>query len=406
MKPEANNTAPVAPQAEPAFMRFLFIFHAFFIGGLAVTWGITAFYGHFSAGKLMALTALVLVQITLYLKTFARASEASKGWWAGYVVSGLCIWQLEVALTSDFQWVILAYAGQFMGALRPRVSLPVVLLALGIYLFTHQDLWLGHRINLPFLLAISLNLIAFSAICLFIHHLAKTNTERAQLIQKLESANREIAAAQERELELVVVKERERLARELHDNLGHVLAVLAVQLEAAQRLLKVDPVQADAHLQELKALVRQSMGDLRCALADLRSKRLGDRRLTEAVPVLVEEAAKRTKRQITHRCEAAINDLPAPLTEVIWQVICEGIVNIERHSRAQNATVIARIEGKTLEVILADDGVGFSPQPEHKSGHYGLKGIRERVEGVGGTVEFGENTPHGARIVVKVPLMG
>jgi len=121
---------------------------------------------------------------------------------------------------------------------------------------------------------------------LFIHRLVVTSAERAKLIQQLQAAQRELEAAHQREAEISVLRERERLARDLHDSLGHGLVTLNVQLEAAQRLYTVDPAKASALMEEMKNLTRTSMEQLRRSLAGLRTPGLGDRALKGAIEEL------------------------------------------------------------------------------------------------------------------------
>ena len=91
---------------------------------------------------------------------------------------------------------------------------------------------------------------------LFIYAIIRTSRERAKLITKLETAQKELELARQRDTELATLQERERLARDLHDSLGHTLVALSVQLEAVQRLYKVDPERASAQVDELKTLTR------------------------------------------------------------------------------------------------------------------------------------------------------
>ena len=134
--------------------------------------------------------------------------------------------------------------------------------------------------------------VTTTALGLFIHGLTVTSSERAKLIKQLEAAQKQLELAHERDTELAALQERERLARELHDSLGHGLVTLTVQLEAAQRLYKVDPQKASILMDEMKQLSRTTVEQLRRSLSGLRTSGLGSQAIGPALEKLCEESGK------------------------------------------------------------------------------------------------------------------
>jgi signal transduction histidine kinase len=239
---------------------------------------------------------------------------------------------------------------------------------------------------------------------LFMGRSVATSGERGQIILELAAAKRQLEAARDRELELAALRERERLARDLHDTLGHALVTLTVQLEAAQRLQTVDPARAAALLSEMQKLTRSSMEDLRRSLANLRTSGLEDRPLAESIRTLCSEAAKRLGVTIDCSLADGADALPLAVTEVLWRTAQEGLTNIERHAQAQHVQVTLTLEPKEVVMRVTDDGVGLPPAAEETPGHYGLRGLRERVEGLGGTLTA-TATGKGTILEARVPVI-
>jgi signal transduction histidine kinase len=245
----------------------------------------------------------------------------------------------------------------------------------------------------------------WSALGLFLHRLVVTSAERAKLIQQLQAAQVAIEAARQRDAEFSTLRERERLARELHDSLGHNLVTLNVQLEAAQRLYAIDPPRASGLLDEMKTLTRASMEQLRRSLAGLRTPGLGERTLKSAIDEFCVEIAKRSGLKIAATLPAEMDSLPPAVSEALWRFAQEALCNVEKHARAD--CVALSCENRPKEVVLrvADDGCGIPADSERKPGHYGLRGLRERIEGLGGSLQISRNEPTGAMLEAHIPLI-
>jgi signal transduction histidine kinase len=400
-----GSTAPgdgegYAPLPQRQFRRFILIFHVVFIGGLlfslVMRWRRP---GMEWSWRDIILVVLVAIQAAIYLRFFAIGSGSP---FSGrksslYFTTAFAIWLTEWRLESAFEWAIGALLGQLFGVLPPKASLPA---SAGVFLIYF---WL----KFGWSRLLSLNrwevisgfaaIVAWTALGLFIHRLSVTSSDRARLIDQLEAARRQLELARQRELELATLRERERLARDLHDSLGHSLVTLTVQMEAAQRLFQTDPARAGALLEEMKQLTRSSMEQLRRSLAGLRAPGLGDRRLPAALAQLCDEVKQRGQIDITCQIAPAAEHLPPALAEAVWRLAQEGLANAERHSRATRAHLALETAGSKaspaageraaqslVTVRLTDNGIGLPEDAEDRPGHYGLRGLRERFEGLGG----------------------
>jgi len=416
MKASDSATAPTGsaalPLPEGQFKRFIVVFHVVFIGGLLCS----LFFHWRRAGisgdrREITLWLLVVSQIGLYLWYFVRQlnRQLDPKLWAGYFLAAFSLWLGEWRLEPGFEWAVGALLGQMFGVLPPRVSLP----ASGLVFVTYFGLKLGwERLTTlalwEWLMGLAI-IVSWSALGLFIHKLVVTSSERAQLIQELEAARRQVEMARQRDAELAALRERERLARDLHDSLGHNLVTLTVQLEAAERLCGVDPVRAAGLLRQMKELTRSSMGELRRSLAGLRTPGLGDRSLQSAIQTFCTELSQRSGLKINCQVHEGTEQLPPAVSEALWRVAHEGLANTEKHAHAAEAWIRLEVKngssapGQAI-LTIADNGVGVSAGADTVPGHFGLKGIRERVEGLGGTFALGSNPPRGTAIEVRIPV--
>lgn len=164
-------------------------------------------------------------------------------WWMLYLGASVAVVLAECRIESAFGWTLIAYVGQ-LSACPFRVSVPAALAIVAAWLLNQFGWnalasWGGGR-WIAFLMQVTPGLVFL----LFVGRVIQTSNERGRLILELEAAKRELELARQRDAELAVLQERERLARDLHDSLGHSLVTLTVQLEAAQRLLATDPSRA------------------------------------------------------------------------------------------------------------------------------------------------------------------
>lgn len=320
-----------------------------------------------------------------------------------YFVGGIGLWVVACLLQPSLWWLGILYFGQMFGRLPPRGVIPGTGLVMVLMVLIVSD-W--HLSQLPFaaIVAFTFQWLSGIAVYLFIFVIVRTSGERAKLITRLESAQRELDISRQREAELATLQERERLARDLHDTLGHALVAISVQLEAIQRLYKVDPQRASTQVDELKNLARASMEDLRRSLAGLRSPDLSERPLSESLHALSVDTGQRAHLEIKCHVDEGADQLTPAHAEALWRIAQESLANIERHAAAHTVQLQLNIESNAALLSIKDDGRGLPPDAEKHAGHYGLRGMRERVEGLGGTMTLTSNGS-GSRVDVKLPIL-
>lgn len=267
---------------------------------------------------------------------------------------------------------------------------------------------------------------SFTAFAMVVQRLIGERYERDQLIQELaqahselEEAHRRLAESVAQEQELAVLRERTRLAREIHDTVGHALVLISIKLEAARRLRERDPQRCDRELEATGEIARATMDDLRASIADLRSPALEREPASRALASYAREMAQRAGLHVTCDLYPDIEGLSAPVEETLWKVGQEALTNVEKHAHAQNVALhISRQDGSII-LRVQDDGVGLSLElrqcqenSDHTcaspQGHYGLSGMYERVASIGGHLSL-ESTDsrdsHGTVVKVALPLV-
>jgi signal transduction histidine kinase len=218
----------------------------------------------------------------------------------------------------------------------------------------------------------------------------------------LHAANGKLARYASTIEQLATSRERNRLARELHDTLAHTLSVLAVQLEGASALLATNPETAQRMIVQSAALTRNGLTEARRAIHTLRAMPLDDLGLVLALQGLAEATAERTEASLSLELDPNVSVANPDTEQALYRIAEEALTNIARHAAATRITVrLSRTDTGELSLVLADNGCGFEASTA-PAGHYGLRGIQERVEMLGGTLSIVSRPGTGTTIEVKV----
>jgi nitrate/nitrite-specific signal transduction histidine kinase len=206
---------------------------------------------------------------------------------------------------------------------------------------------------------------------------------------------------------LAVLEERDRLAREMHDNLAQELGYLDLKATITRDLLANGQVeQARESLLELKRVTREAYGDTREAIFSLRNVISWS---TDMVPVLREYLAEyRVHYGLDTRVIIEDESLARFKPEAgvqIQRIIKEALTNVRKHAKASRAWIRFEREGDRVRITVEDDGRGFDPGGVNREGgqRYGIQIMRERAEGIGGSLEFISQANQGTRVVIRIP---
>jgi signal transduction histidine kinase len=243
--------------------------------------------------------------------------------------------------------------------------------------------------------------------------------EMERMHRELEVAHQQLAASAAGERELAVLRERARLARDMHDTLGHALVLVSVKLEAARRLRSVDATRADHELDATQQILRDAMSELRSTLAAVRTPLLPDQEIGECLVVAARETGQRAGWQVSCDVDDDLGAIDERTREALLRIGLEALANAERHARAQHVSLaLARAEDNTISLQITDDGVGLDVYVAAESddahgndrssqalaGHYGLRGMRERAAALNGTVRVYSPATGGTTVLARLPL--
>jgi signal transduction histidine kinase len=205
---------------------------------------------------------------------------------------------------------------------------------------------------------------------------------------------------------LATVEERERIARDLHDDLGQLLGFLTAKVQAARELVAAGrPAQASTELTELESAARELSAQVREAILGLRTSVRPDRPLARAI----EEYAVELGIQAGLRIELDVPPdagarLPGPARYQALRIVQEALSNVRRHASAQRVALSLCERDGVLEIVVRDDGKGFDPAAAGHSGRFGLKTMRERAQSLGGTFEVRSAPGEGTTVTARIPL--
>ena len=212
---------------------------------------------------------------------------------------------------------------------------------------------------------------------------------------------RRIVSAQERE--------RQRIARELHDGTGQMLTGLGLGLKAASERVHDDPEQASQQLVELKNLNAHALQELRDLISDLRPSILDDLGLVPALQAQVKEFQARTGVDAGLMADGHRRRLPSEIETVIFRIVQESLTNVAKHANARHVLVRLIFDLSAVQLIVTDDGCGFDPEEALSAGGgerraWGLLGIQERITLVGGGCEIVSQPGKGTTVRAWAPI--
>lgn len=213
-------------------------------------------------------------------------------------------------------------------------------------------------------------------------------SEQRRQRRELAEANRKLARYAATLEQLSVSRERNRLARELHDTLAHTLSGLAVQLDALATLWQPLPPKAERMLEHALATTRDGLNETRRALQDLRATPLEDLGLALALKHLAQSFTERWELPLHVDIQDDLGTLAPEIEQAYYRVAQEALDNIARHAQARAATLTLAREAGRLTLTVSDDGRGIASDADLSADHFGIQGMRERAALIGGTLDI------------------
>lgn len=221
-----------------------------------------------------------------------------------------------------------------------------------------------------------------------------------------ESKSRKKAEALTQEVEiLATVVERNRIARDIHDSLGHTLTTLGVQLELAQKLHGINSTKATQALKNAQQLASQSLIEVRNTVSAIRSENFNlDRALNSLVNQFQRDlkATRQRNRLFEIQMELDLPPIPLPTSHQIYCIVKEALHNVQKHSQAERVTIKSKTNSQDIVLEIADNGIGFDSQTVTSG--MGLQGMLERSQLINGQLKIDTARQKGTRIQLTIPV--
>jgi signal transduction histidine kinase len=289
--------------------------------------------------------------------------------------------------------VLLAWGYGRTGALLGSTGAALLYLYLGIWALP------GGQHPIVFFAPALMRIVLLYLVPLLVSVLAERQRQQHARLEDAHQRLRRHTATME---QLAVSRERNRMARDLHDTLAHSLSALTVQLEALRTLIKHDPAAAEAALDEATELARHGLEESRQAIQALRTGPVEELGLTGALRDRLRVLQERTGIQADLRVAGQARDLTSEEVDTLFRIAEEALTNVERHSRAQSVRVRLEYAADGTELTITDDGQGFDPggiDPDR----YGLAGMQERAGMIGAELAVTSTPDGGTRIWCSLP---
>lgn len=227
---------------------------------------------------------------------------------------------------------------------------------------------------------------------------------REQYLLDLERAHRELQEVSLQSMQAAVLQERNRIARDIHDSVGHELTTLVVQLQALQLRIQKDVESAEQKIAELLVVARRSLHEVRHSVRNIASS--APITGLQALTALVNSVRVSSGLAIAFDPPTNVDDWPLDTGVVLYRLLQEALTNIVRHSGAKNVSIrlerTDRPEEQAMRLLVEDDGKALPTVPVQEG--FGIRGMRARCQECGGTFTWQAVAPHGLRLKAIIPL--
>ncbi len=325
---------------------------------------------------------LVLLFLITYRQLYFTTGKRAFTYWLAVQMSIIsifsCFYDLNHIFLGFFPANFIGYYREKVKFKRALFSLIAVLLAPFVYHFVVGNIHFTKDILyfVPFLIIMFISPFGI-----------RSMNRRMELEQKLEKANQHIE-------ELVKREERVRIARDLHDTLGHTLSLLTLKSQLVQRLVTVDIDRARKEAKEMEVTSRTALKQVRELVSDMRTTTIAEEVLQ------VQQILRAAEITYEYNGSSDFSLIPPVTQNIVSMCIREAATNVVKHSKATHCTISILQSTEKMDIIIHDDGTGVE---KNKPFGNGLKGMEERLALIDGGLEL--NNHHGTMLKIIVPII-
>ncbi len=325
---------------------------------------------------------LVLLFLITYRQLYFTTGKREFTYWLTVQMSIIfifsCFYDLNHIFLGFFPANFIGYYREKVKFKRALFSLIAVLLAPFVYHFFMGNIHFTKDILyfVPFLIIMFISPFGI-----------RSMNRRMELEQKLEKANQHIE-------ELVKREERVRIARDLHDTLGHTLSLLTLKSQLVQRLVAVDIDRARKEAKEMEVTSRTALKQVRELVSDMRTITIAEELLQ------VQQILRAAEITYEYNGSSDFSHIPPVTQNIVSMCIREAATNVVKHSKATHCTISILQSTEKMDIIIHDDGTGVE---KNKPFGNGLEGMQERLALIDGGLEL--NNHHGTMLKIIVPII-
>ncbi|MBL4954832.1 sensor histidine kinase [Neobacillus sp. YIM B02564] len=326
---------------------------------------------------------MVLLFFITYRQLYFAAGKKSFTYWLALQLSIIFIFSVFYNLNYIFLGF---FPANFIGYYREKPKFYQGLAALGLVLLTP---FIYHTIKTKTLLSSEelLYFVPFLIVMLISPFGVRSMNRRMELERKLDQANQHIA-------ELVKREERVRIARDLHDKLGHTLSLLTLKSQLVQRLVAIDSERAQLEAREMEVTSRAALKQVRELVSDMRTITIAEELIQ------VQQLLRAAEITYQYGGEADFSKIP-PLTQnIVSMCIREAATNVVKHSKATHCTISLLQSPEKIKIVVHDDGMGLD---KNKPFGNGLRGMEERLRLIDGDLKL--STRNGTVLEMAIPII-
>lgn len=365
-----------------------------FVVALPVVGAMVPGWERWTAAALLAASGVLLG----FFLTDQRSPTAVQTYLAVQTALLLAVYALRPDAALGVAQLFFLLAAQAVLFLRWRAALPWVALFTAVTFV--GGLYVIGRPGLLAVVATAGGNAIFAGLAAAVRQTQLANRRVHGLLQEVREAHERLRALTEATQQLAVAQERERIAREMHDALGHRLTVAVVQLEGARRLIPTAPERAAGMVDTMRDQLKEGLAELRETVAALRSPVRAT--LTSSLERLATAFEAATGIEVRVELPEVLPELDQGQHHALYRVAQEGLTNVQRHAGASTVWLSIEATPHALTLWVADDGRGYPH--EVAQGRFGLEGIAERIAALEGRMELGARPGGGARLGVHLPL--
>ncbi|CAG7649692.1 hypothetical protein PAESOLCIP111_05926 [Paenibacillus solanacearum] len=345
-------------------------------------------------------------QTALHLVIWASFSivlSIPRSWWTKtrLVAAGAVI---TIEAVSAFFW---------FQEVKPLYFIAIFIFAAAVHLFTSKSpipamavMFVTAWLYIKFGRNDLFNFISFGLLAFVFYFSIRSRKQRNEMYElnkrhlaELQEAYDQLQAASVTSMQYAVLEERTRIARDIHDAVGHSLTSLIVQMQAMRYMMAKDPAQAERTLEDMLTIARQGLQDIRTSVHSL----AGDRSIPGVIPLKALLSRMEASANIHYTFHADFNEYEVQdeVYGTLFRVLQEATTNIIRHSQASFVEVRIHRQSDTIVMHIQDDGI-LQPGQSIREG-FGLRVMKARLEEGGGRLHYAIQEPHGLELIAEIP---